>query len=111
MNPIGPATSKRMTLLAAASSIGTTLEWYDFIVYNLMAALVFNKVFFPSFDPLSGTLLALSTYAVGYLSRPIGGLVFGHLGDRRHLSSSRRPACGWTDRWIMRDLSLARLAI
>lgn len=83
MNPIGPVSTKRMTLLAAASSIGTTLEWYDFIVYNLMAALVFNKVFFPSFDPLSGTLLAFSTYAVGYLSRPIGGIVFGHLGDRR----------------------------
>ena len=68
--------------LAAASSIGTTLEWYDFTVYNVMAALVFNKVFFPSFDPLAGTLLAFSTYAVGYVSRPLGGFVFGHLGDR-----------------------------
>lgn len=83
MDPVGPAPTQRMTLLAAASSIGTTLEWYDFIVYNLMAALVFNRVFFPSFDPLSGTLLAFSTYAVGYLSRPIDGFVFGHLGDRR----------------------------
>ncbi|USU18878.1 MFS transporter [Paraburkholderia fungorum] len=78
------AESKRpkMGKLAAASSIGTTLEWYDFTVYNLMAALVFNSVFFPSFDPLSGTILAFSTYAVGYLSRPFGGLVFGHLGDK-----------------------------
>lgn len=72
----------KMGRLAAASSIGTTLEWYDFTVYNLMAALVFNAVFFPSFDPLSGTILAFSTYAVGYLSRPFGGLVFGHLGDK-----------------------------
>ena len=68
--------------LAAASSVGTTLEWYDFTVYNVMAALVFNVVFFPSFDPLSGTLVAFSTYAVGYLSRPLGGIVFGSLGDR-----------------------------
>ena len=72
-----------MRRLAAASAVGTTLEWYDFLVYNLMAALVFNAVFFPSFDPLSGTLLAFSTYAVGYLARPVGGLLFGHLGDRR----------------------------
>ena len=69
-----------MTRLAMASSVGTTLEWYDFAVYNIMAALVFNKIFFPSFEPLSGTLLAFSTYAVGYLSRPFGGFVFGHLG-------------------------------
>lgn len=67
--------------LAAASSIGTALEWYDFTVYNIMAALVFNHVFFPSFDPLVGTILAFSTYAVGYVSRPLGGFVFGHLGD------------------------------
>ncbi|KAB8306084.1 MFS transporter [Erwinia endophytica] len=67
--------------LAAASSIGTALEWYDFTVYNIMAALIFNHVFFPSFDPLVGTILAFSTYAVGYVSRPIGGMFFGHLGD------------------------------
>lgn len=72
-----------MRRLAAASAIGTTLEWYDFAVYNLMAALVFNRVFFPSFDPLAGTLLAFSTYAVGYISRPLGGFLFGRLGDRR----------------------------
>jgi MFS family permease len=72
-----------MARLAAASSIGTTLEWYDFTVYNVLAALVLGRVFFPSFDPLTGTLLSFSTYAVGYLSRPFGGFVFGHLGDRR----------------------------
>ena len=69
--------------LATASSVGTTLEWYDFTVYNTLAALVFNQLFFPSFDPLSGTILAFSTYAVGYLSRPVGGVLFGHLGDKR----------------------------
>jgi MFS family permease len=69
--------------LAAASAIGTTLEWYDFTIYNVMAALVFNAVFFPAYDPLVGTLLAFSTYAVGYFSRPLGGLLFGHLGDQQ----------------------------
>lgn len=68
--------------LATASIVGTTLEYYDFAVYNMMAATVFNRLFFPSFDPLTGTLLAFSTFAVGYLSRPVGGLIFGHLGDR-----------------------------
>src|SRR5439155_6091389 len=77
-------TSKRKSTsrLAAASAVGTTLEWYDFTVYNTLAALIFNRLFFPSFDPLVGTILAFSTYAVGYISRPIGGLVFGHLGDK-----------------------------
>lgn len=70
------------TQLAVASVVGTSLEYYDFAVYNTLAALIFNRLFFPSFDPASGTLLAFSTFAVGYLSRPLGGLVFGHLGDR-----------------------------
>jgi MFS family permease len=69
--------------LALASIAGTALEYYDFAVYNLLAALVFNKLFFPSVDPVAGTLLAFATYWVGYLSRPFGGIVFGHLGDRR----------------------------
>jgi MFS family permease len=62
--------------------VGTILEWYDFTVYNTLAALVFSQLFFPSFDPLSGTILAFSTYAVGYVSRPIGGVLFGDLGDK-----------------------------
>ncbi|MGH8186254.1 MAG: MFS transporter, partial [Steroidobacteraceae bacterium] len=73
---------RRPVRLATASIVGTMLEYYDFAVYNTLAALVFNRLFFPSFDPLSGTILAFSTFAVGYLSRPVGGLVFGHLGDR-----------------------------
>ncbi len=71
-----------MQRLATASIVGTTLEYYDFAVYNTLAALVFNRLFFPSFDPVSGTILAFSTFAVGYFSRPVGGLIFGRLGDR-----------------------------
>jgi MFS family permease len=76
------AEAPRSARLATASIVGTMLEYYDFAVYNTLAALVFHRVFFPSFDPLSGTLLAFSTFAVGYFSRPVGGLIFGHLGDR-----------------------------
>ena len=74
--------SAPMKRLAFASVAGTALEYYDFAVYNMLAALVFNQLFFPSFDPLTGTLLAYATFAVGYASRPFGGLLFGHLGDR-----------------------------
>jgi metabolite-proton symporter len=65
-----------------ASLIGTTIEWYDFFLYGSAAALIFNKLFFPSFDPLVGTLLAFATYAVGFVARPLGGIVFGHFGDK-----------------------------
>jgi metabolite-proton symporter len=65
-----------------ASLIGTSLEWYDFFIYGTAAALVFNQIFFPSFEPLVGTLLAFTTYAVGFVARPLGGLIFGHYGDR-----------------------------
>ena len=65
-----------------ASLIGTTIEWYDFFLYGSAAALVFNKLFFPEFDPLVGTMLAFATYALGFVARPVGGIVFGHYGDR-----------------------------
>ena len=65
-----------------ASLVGTSLEWYDFFIYGTAAALVFNQLFFPSFEPLVGTLLAFTTYAVGFVARPLGGLIFGHYGDR-----------------------------
>jgi len=65
-----------------ASLVGTSLEWYDFFIYGTAAALVFNKLFFPSFEPLVGTLLAFTTYAVGFVARPVGGVLFGHYGDR-----------------------------
>ncbi|MFF1339341.1 MFS transporter [Streptomyces sp. NPDC058290] len=68
--------------IVAASLIGTTVEWYDFFLYGTAAALVFNKLFFPTGDPLTGTLIAFITYAIGFLARPLGGVVFGHFGDK-----------------------------
>src|SRR3954471_11440117 len=65
-----------------ASALGTAIEWYDFLIYGTAAALVFNKLFFPSFDPFVGTLVAFSTYAVGFVARPIGGAIIGHYGHR-----------------------------
>ena len=75
-------TPPRMHRLALASVAGTALEYFDFAVYNTLAALVFNRLFFPSFDPLVGVILSYATFAVGYASRPFGGVLFGHLGDR-----------------------------
>jgi MHS family shikimate/dehydroshikimate transporter-like MFS transporter len=72
----------KMSRVVFASSIGTIMEWYDFLIYATAAALVFNKLFFPTFDPLAGTLASLATYAVGFLARPLGGALFGHFGDR-----------------------------
>jgi metabolite-proton symporter len=68
--------------VVGASLVGTTVEWYDFFLYGSAAALVFNELFFPDFDPLVGTLLAFATYAVGFAARPIGGVIFGHYGDK-----------------------------
>jgi len=65
-----------------ASTVGTTIEWYDFLLYGQMAALVFAKLFFPSSDPLTGTLQAFAVFAVGFVARPIGAAIFGHYGDR-----------------------------
>ncbi len=68
--------------IAFASAIGTTIEWYDFFLFGVVTPLVLNKLFFPNFDPLVGTLLAYTTFFVGFISRPIGGIIFGHYGDR-----------------------------
>jgi MHS family shikimate/dehydroshikimate transporter-like MFS transporter len=68
--------------VAFASAIGTTIEWYDFFLYGVVTPLVLNKLFFPNFDPVAGTLLAYTTFFVGFVSRPIGGIIFGHYGDR-----------------------------
>ncbi len=68
--------------IAFASAIGTTIEWYDFFLYGVVTPIVLNKLFFPNFDPVVGTLLAYTTFFVGFLSRPIGGIIFGHYGDR-----------------------------
>lgn len=73
---------RRLRTVVAASLLGTTVEWYDFFLYATAAGLVFNKLFFPNASSLVGTLLAFATFAVGFVMRPIGGLVFGHIGDR-----------------------------
>jgi MHS family shikimate/dehydroshikimate transporter-like MFS transporter len=72
----------KINAVVFASCLGTIIEWYDFLIYATAAALVFNKAFFPTFDPLAGTLAALGSYAVGFLARPLGGALFGHFGDR-----------------------------
>src|SRR5579884_3168827 len=76
------ASRSQMGPVIFSSTIGTAIEWYDFFLYGTMAALVFNKVFFPETDPTVGTLLSLFTFLVGFLARPFGGAFFGHLGDR-----------------------------
>jgi metabolite-proton symporter len=68
--------------VVAASLIGATIEWYDFFLYGTVAGIVFNKLFFPAKDPLISILLAYTTFAVGFLARPLGGVIFGHFGDR-----------------------------
>ena len=65
-----------------ASLIGATVEWYDFFLYGVVAGIVFNKLYFPAGDPVISTLLAYTTFAVGFVTRPLGGVIFGHFGDR-----------------------------
>lgn len=77
---MAPASSR--TLVACSTMIGTTIEWYDFFIFGTASALIFSKVYFPSFDPAVGTLLALTTFAVGLFARPFGAILFGHFGDR-----------------------------
>ena len=77
-----PPSARSIARVVSASLIGTTIEWYDFFLYTSAAALVFGKLFFPTSDPVTGTLLAFTTYAIGFVARPLGGLVFGHFGDR-----------------------------
>lgn len=75
--------SRRAVLEAVvASTVGTTIEWYDFFLYGTAAALVFPKLFFPEVDPTTGLLLSFLTFSGGFLARPLGGVIFGHLGDR-----------------------------
>lgn len=75
-------TKKDIRIVMLSCVVGTTVEWYDFFLYGMAAGLVFNKLFFPSDDPLIGTILAFASFAVGFVARPVGGLIFGHIGDR-----------------------------
>ena len=79
-----PATEQRRQLRRAviASTVGTTIEWYDFFLYSIVTGLIFAKLYFPHSDPLVGTLEAFGIYAVGFVARPIGAAIFGHYGDR-----------------------------
>lgn len=78
----GPSPKSQLRAVLVSCVMGTTVEWYDFFLYGVAAGIIFNKQFFPSDDPVVGTLLAFATFAVGFVARPIGGLIFGHIGDR-----------------------------
>ncbi|HYF17589.1 MAG TPA: MFS transporter [Ramlibacter sp.] len=80
--PAAKADASEVNRVVFASSVGTIIEWYDFLIYGTAAALVFNKLFFPASDPFLGTLAALGSAAVGFFARPFGGAVFGYFGDR-----------------------------
>ena len=75
-------TRKRLRKVAAATIFGSMLEWYDFYLYATMAAIVFSKIFFDTSDPKTATLMAFSTFAIGFIARPFGGILFGYLGDK-----------------------------
>ena len=90
------APTRSIAVVAAASFVGTAIEWYDFFLYGTSAVLIFPKLFFPASDPIVGTLLALATFAAGFLARPLGGIVFGHYGDR----IGRKAMLGLT-LWLM----------
>ncbi len=74
--------SAQLRKAVIASTIGTTIEWYDFFIYGTAAGLVFGKLYFPNEDPLTATLAAFGTYFIGFIGRPIGAAIFGHYGDR-----------------------------
>jgi predicted MFS family arabinose efflux permease len=80
--PAQPHDPERARVAGAASFIGTTIEWYDFFIYGTASALVFGKVFFPGFSPAAGIMASFATFWVGFLARPLGGVIFGHFGDR-----------------------------
>src|ERR1700758_516667 len=74
------ASERRRAVVAA--TVGTTIEWYDFLLYSTMAGLVFGKLFFPNEAPLTATLNSFGIYFIGFVARPIGAFIFGHYGDR-----------------------------
>jgi metabolite-proton symporter len=74
--------ARQLRRAVIASTVGTTIEWYDFFLYSIVTGLVFAKLYFPKSDPLTGTLEAFAIYAVGFIARPVGAAIFGHYGDR-----------------------------
>lgn len=79
---LAPVNQQDLHRIVMSSLVGTTIEWYDFYLYGTATSIVFNKQYFPVGDPAVGTLLAFGTFALGFVARPFGGLVFGHVGDR-----------------------------
>src|SRR5437660_3847757 len=77
-----PGGRRALVEAVIASTVGTTIEWYDFFLYGVMAALVFPKLFFPEVDPFYGQILSFLTFAAGFVARPLGGVIFGYFGDR-----------------------------
>lgn len=73
---------KMLRRVVISSVVGSTIEWYDFFLYGVLAGIVLNKLYFPAHDPVVSTLLSYATFAVGFLARPIGGIIFGHFGDK-----------------------------
>jgi len=79
---VGSPPRESVQRVALASMVGTSIEWYDFFIFGTASALVFGRLFFPTFSEVAGTLAAFASFAVGFVARPVGGLVFGHFGDR-----------------------------
>ncbi|MFJ1258517.1 MFS transporter [Cupriavidus sp. CuC1] len=79
---VRPSDKRQRRVAVSSTLIGATIEWYDFFIFGVISALFLNKLFFPTFDPTTGTILGFMTFATAWLARPIGGIVAGHLGDR-----------------------------
>src|SRR5205085_9848839 len=77
-----PSGRRQLIEAIVASTVGTTIEWYDFFLYGTASAIVFPRLFFPEFTPFWGQILSFLTFTGGFLARPLGGVFFGHLGDR-----------------------------
>src|SRR5688572_13233537 len=79
---VAPRPAGEARRVAVASAIGTTVEWFDFFIYGTAAATVFGPLFFPQISPAAGTLASFAAFGVGFIARPMGGIVMGHFGDR-----------------------------